>query len=278
MKSDNLYTIGELSKVCNLPVSALRHYDKMGILRPAYVDKETNYRYYDDDSFVTATVLHAFKFYGCSLKNAKSLLESEDLESLHDLMLKKTEEFEEQIRVAHMSKAFFEEWAKLLEEAETVLKREQQPIRICEVNVPDLICWKPRIHPRTRLKHILAYVEGICGGPMAFTQGPLYNRFPSYRLRLEDDLRGVSSYIGCHPLDRTPIERCVLRETAVVAAYHTGGFGSIGKTYEKMIHWAELHNFELRGDCIERYVTDFWSTDREDLYVTEIFLPLRSSF
>ena len=39
-------TIGEISKLCNVSVAALKYYEKSGLLEPAYVDKSTQYRYY----------------------------------------------------------------------------------------------------------------------------------------------------------------------------------------------------------------------------------------
>ena len=46
MTRKGLMPIGQFSKCCRLSVKALRHYDEEGILRPAYVDAETGYRYY----------------------------------------------------------------------------------------------------------------------------------------------------------------------------------------------------------------------------------------
>ena len=41
-----MYKIGEISKLCNLPVKTLRYYDSVGLLAPDYVDRFTGYRYY----------------------------------------------------------------------------------------------------------------------------------------------------------------------------------------------------------------------------------------
>lgn len=46
MDGYKLITIGEVSKISGVHIKSLRYYDKIGILKPAYVDPETNYRYY----------------------------------------------------------------------------------------------------------------------------------------------------------------------------------------------------------------------------------------
>ena len=45
MKKEHL-SIGEFSYLSGLSIKALRYYDKIGILKPEYIDEETSYRYY----------------------------------------------------------------------------------------------------------------------------------------------------------------------------------------------------------------------------------------
>ena len=50
--------IGQLAKLTGVGVKSLRYYDALGILRPAYVDEETGYRYY---TFVQAQLVSAIQ-------------------------------------------------------------------------------------------------------------------------------------------------------------------------------------------------------------------------
>jgi len=43
---DDLLPIGRFAKATRLSVKALRHYDELGLLRPAHVDPSSGYRYY----------------------------------------------------------------------------------------------------------------------------------------------------------------------------------------------------------------------------------------
>jgi DNA-binding transcriptional MerR regulator len=50
MKNPNrLLTIGEISKYTGAGIKALRYYEKINVLKPAFVDPETGYRYYSFD-------------------------------------------------------------------------------------------------------------------------------------------------------------------------------------------------------------------------------------
>ena len=44
---NNYLSIGEMAKMNHTTISTLRLYDEMDLLKPAYVNEATNYRYYD---------------------------------------------------------------------------------------------------------------------------------------------------------------------------------------------------------------------------------------
>lgn len=46
MKKNRLLSIGEFSNLTNIHIKSLRYYDQIGVLKPAYTDPDSNYRYY----------------------------------------------------------------------------------------------------------------------------------------------------------------------------------------------------------------------------------------
>jgi DNA-binding transcriptional MerR regulator len=42
-----VFGIGEFSKLCHVTTKTLRHYDLLGLIKPASVNSDTGYRYYD---------------------------------------------------------------------------------------------------------------------------------------------------------------------------------------------------------------------------------------
>jgi len=38
--------IGEFSKIAQVSIKTLRYYDRMGLLKPAHIDRYSSYRYY----------------------------------------------------------------------------------------------------------------------------------------------------------------------------------------------------------------------------------------
>ena len=51
-RKSKMYSIGMFSRINQVTPKTLRHYARMGLLKPAYVDTETGYRYYDATQIV----------------------------------------------------------------------------------------------------------------------------------------------------------------------------------------------------------------------------------
>ncbi len=70
--------IGEFSKLSRVSVRMLRHYDEIGLLKPAETDRFTDYRYYREDQLPTAGRIAALKDMGFSLADIVRILEVYD--------------------------------------------------------------------------------------------------------------------------------------------------------------------------------------------------------
>ena len=73
--------IGAFAHLCDTKLSVLRHYDKEGILMPAYVDPMTGYRHYTPeqaDVFRRITALKRAGFSLAEIRRVHSLMDSDD--------------------------------------------------------------------------------------------------------------------------------------------------------------------------------------------------------
>ena len=59
--------IGEFSKLSRVSVRMLRHYDEIGLLKPAEIDRLTEYRYYREDQLPVVCRITALKDMGFAL-------------------------------------------------------------------------------------------------------------------------------------------------------------------------------------------------------------------
>ena len=88
--------IGDFAKACGTKISVLHHYDKIGLLRPIYTDRFTEYRYYDKSQIAVFKRISELKSVGFSLAQIKSMLYSE--EKTDRLFSAKKAEYEQKLR------------------------------------------------------------------------------------------------------------------------------------------------------------------------------------
>lgn len=62
-----MFKISEFSRFTRVSVKMLRHYDEIGLLRPAHIDPVNNYRYYSADQLPRLNRIIALKDLGFSL-------------------------------------------------------------------------------------------------------------------------------------------------------------------------------------------------------------------
>lgn len=96
MKSE-LMSIGKMAEINHLSVATLRLYDKLGLIKPEYVDEETNYRFYDIRQNARLDMIAYMKDLGMSLAEIKDVLKKEDLNIIEDILIKKNEQIHKQI-------------------------------------------------------------------------------------------------------------------------------------------------------------------------------------
>ncbi len=70
--------VKEFAKFTGVSVRTLHYYDEIGLLKPAFVDKFTGYRFYDENSILRMQEILFYRELDFSLKNITEILSSPD--------------------------------------------------------------------------------------------------------------------------------------------------------------------------------------------------------
>ena len=93
------FSIGEMSKLHNISVQTLRHYDKIGLLKPSYINEKSRYRYYSAKHFVILDLIKQCKAMGLSLDEIKELIENyTSFDSILNIISKQKEMIDTKIK------------------------------------------------------------------------------------------------------------------------------------------------------------------------------------
>ena len=78
--------IGQMAKMNGVSEQTLRLYDRIGLLRPSYIDPQTNYRYYDISQCSLLDIVNYMKSLGIHLEDIKNQLEQADIHFIINLL------------------------------------------------------------------------------------------------------------------------------------------------------------------------------------------------
>lgn len=99
-----LYTVGEISKIFNIPTPTLRYYDSIGLLSPWTVG-ENGYRYYSKAQFEIISTIVLLRSIGTPIKKLLSILDGQDPEGIRSELRRYSAEIDVKIEnLKHLKK------------------------------------------------------------------------------------------------------------------------------------------------------------------------------
>ena len=87
---EKLFSVSEAAKLVNMTAETLRHYDRIGLVRPSKTDEWTGYRYYSQQEIVRLHTVRALRCMDLSLAEIKKILSYDDFHAIVK-MLKQAE-------------------------------------------------------------------------------------------------------------------------------------------------------------------------------------------
>ena len=267
-----LFSIGKAAEMCDVSSRTLRFYEKNDIISPDYVDEENHYRYYSYDTMRRIQATRYLLDQGFSLSQIKETFHKSDLTSLRELFQTQISETESQIEYYQQRLASLRSWYDLIVEGEPVLKLPLTHFYMTE--------YPQGYNGGSDEAHLetLFYTSYKLDGHSLVDMGGAFTfKYDSYEDRMSGKACGFSLLQEAYTF-RPNFEGAVtLGGFKAVCCYHIGDPANIFNTYEKLVKWAEDHEYHLEGTSLERHVIDFYSVESIDQYVTEILLPVKRS-
>lgn len=75
-----MLSIGEFSRAGQVTIKTLHHYDKVNLLKPAHIDPQSGYRYYESSQIEQLLLIQRLKRYGFSLSQIQQFLSTQNPE------------------------------------------------------------------------------------------------------------------------------------------------------------------------------------------------------
>ena len=99
------FSVGEAAKAAHTTSETLRHYDRIGLVKPSEKDEWTNYRYYTEQDIVRLNTVRALQLMELSLQEIKKVLEYDDLGKIVEFLEQAEIKADEKIAALQYSKS-----------------------------------------------------------------------------------------------------------------------------------------------------------------------------
>ncbi len=282
--SGELYTIGQVSGLCNIPIQTLRYYDEIGLLTPYKVDAQNNYRFYSKNEILSLNIIKHFKASGFSLEDIRELIKGQDISGLLMKLEQKLQETHQKIQELNYLKEKLEtdiENLKVSREfSDFLIRKGEDPgergFELKTLPAFPVLFTRYRC-PNNPASYIKRYSElGLIMEKYGlFRVGPLmavfyddYNQFDYNNADIEVCFPVVGNLKEC-PSIRT------YGGFLGVTLLHKGLYSRMPESYGAALEWIEKKGLQFVGPATEKYILDATSTGIEENYVTEIILPVQ---
>lgn len=95
---EGLLPIGKMAKANRVTIAALRLYDQMDLLKPAHIDTESGYRYYDIRQSSRLDFIRYMRELGLGLSQIRDLLQKEDIALIEERLIEKRSQIDMQMQ------------------------------------------------------------------------------------------------------------------------------------------------------------------------------------
>lgn len=263
--------IGDFSKLSRVSIRMLRHYDDIGLLKPAEIDEFTGYRHYREDQLFVVARITALKEMGFALADIVRILEIyNDKEKLDEFLKVRQQE------LADLSKET-ERKLMLLDSARTRLREEQN--MNFNVNVKTI----PERYAATVQMVVPHYEdEGKLWGMLSECKEPLVPADPCLaaaefldkEFKEENVEIAVWMTVKGEYQDTEHVKFKTLPEVKVASCIVKGSYEQMGDAMATVASWVSANGYTISGPMFNIYHVSPAQTQNVDEYVTEVCFPV----
>ena len=266
--------IGEFSKLSRVSVRMLRHYDEIGLLKPAEIDRFTDYRYYREDQLPTACRIAALKDMGFPLADIVRILEIyDDRDQLERFFSARQRELEALSQDTAYKLALLDTARKRLRKEEnmsysvTIRTIPERYVATVRMTIPHYgdegTVWSTLLQETARM-HLQEADPCLCA--VTYLDGEYKEE--------NVELMAWKTVKGHYP-DTAHVKFRTLPAETVASCVYKGGYSQITEVYAAVIAWVEQNRYEAAGPMFNIYHVSPHETRNPDEFVTEVCYPVR---
>lgn len=246
-------SIGQMAKLNNISIQTLRHYEKVELLKPSYINEDTGYRYYSMKDFNTIDLIKQCKAMGMSLEEIKGVTNNyTSLESIVDILGNQKQIIHEKIKELENIKNKIESLENKIDISldkglNTVFVKNNEERKFKIYNYKDRYTDEFEINLRKVLLEVERDYENV-NAEIAFTTS-----YKDMKVNQNVVYKNVMINLG---EDRNFTDEKIIRipQGRYLTMYFDDAYRDAGKYYNIIMKYIKENEIETIGDFHEIYI------------------------
>lgn len=279
-----MFKIGDFSRLAQVSVRMLRHYDKLGLLEPSFTDRFTGYRYYTIDQLPRLNRIVALNDLGLTLAQIADLLGKDDklpAEQLRGMLALRRAELARELDEKRWQLASVE---ARLQQIET--ENAPEPYEIVVKSLDRLAVASIR-HLAPSVQEVGYFCETLYGqlyqrlGRLGVTWGnpelTLYHNeeYAEHDIDMEVAVPVAAEVIVAPPREDYLGFHTIAGSDLAAALIYEGPFAGIVGPIQSLLRWVGLHDHASVGALRELHLSGRAHEDTSDaMRIIELQIPI----
>jgi len=255
---EELFQIGEVTKILGVTRKAILGYEEMGLLTPAVKDEDSGYRYYSADNMMQILSIRSLQMLGLSLKEiAAYYYDTENIDTYLQNLMELRAALDRNIQMLQVRSA------------------KRGDLTVHKTTLPQQVCYcrqypcKDTLEAANNLRD--TYIAAARTGKMS-----MLSRMFTMRMTQQPD---VLDLMCCIPVDSSfdGPERMEFAETPALCIYYRGPYEGTSTAIQALAQYIKENNIETTGPFRSIYLEGPPSRGENSAdYITQIAVPIKA--
>lgn len=254
---DNLFQMGEVTKILGVTRKTLLVYEDMGLLTPAVKDAESGYRYYSADNMTQIRAIRSLQDLGLSLKEVRDYYyDTENIDTYLRNLMELRSALDKNIQMLQVRAA---------RQGDLTVHKTTLPRQVC-------FCRHYKCENVAEAATVLrdTYIAAARTEKMA-----MLGRMFTMRMSLSTETLDLMCCIPVEDSFDGP-ERMEFPETPALCIYYRGPYEGTGTAIGALMEYVKVNSIETTGPFRSIYMEGPPNRgDRAEDYITQIAVPIR---
>lgn len=254
---DNLFRIGEVTKILGVTRKTLLVYENMGLLTPAVKDENSGFRYYSADNMTQIRSIRSLQALGLSLKEvAEYYYDTENMDMLLQRLYELREMLDRNIQMLQVRSA---------KHGDLTVHKAVLPRQVCFARQ-----YQCKDTAEAAIKLRDTYIAAARTGKMSMAAR-------MFTVRMADN-PDILNLMCCIPVDDSfhGPERMDFAETPALCIYYRGPYEGIAEAMRALMKYIKENGIETAGRLRSVYLEGPPNRgDNSTDYITQIAVPIK---